>query len=191
VAFPSLKEIHSSFQLLRAIPSDGVHLQPNILRLDFIELPKISSLKPEQNPLFSAWVQFLSAKSVEDIEDAAHCVPEIKQLVGELRKMSAEKKFINLLNKNEVDRVIAQRAQAEALRDAKAEGRAEGEEQGRRQAMLSAVAAVLIEKDLVTEAEFNRRLQGATLEQLKSLLVLALKFTSPDDLETWEKEHLS
>ena len=37
--------------------------------------------------------------------EAAHFVPEIRQIVGELRKMSAEKKFINRLCKNEVDRV--------------------------------------------------------------------------------------
>jgi predicted transposase/invertase (TIGR01784 family) len=190
VAFPSLKEIHSSFQLLRAIPSDGVPLQPNILRLDFIELPKISNLKPEQNPLFSAWVQFLSAKSVEDLEDAAHCVPEIKQLVGELRKMSAEKKFINLLNKNEVDRVIAQRAQAEALRDAKAEGKAEGEEQGRRQAMLNSIHVILSKKMSITRDELLSRIGHRSIAELEALLPAALDFTSPADLEAWKKEHL-
>jgi hypothetical protein len=40
--------------------------------------------------------------------------------------MSADKEFIDLLNKNEVNRIIAQRANAEALRDARDEGKAEG-----------------------------------------------------------------
>ncbi|MEN9826360.1 MAG: hypothetical protein RI953_2105, partial [Pseudomonadota bacterium] len=44
---------------------------PDILRLDFIELRKISSLNPKENPLFSAWVQFLGAKSAEDLQRAA------------------------------------------------------------------------------------------------------------------------
>ncbi|NBX19045.1 MAG: Rpn family recombination-promoting nuclease/putative transposase, partial [Proteobacteria bacterium] len=67
VVFPSLPEVHSSFQLRRAVPDDGYQLQPNLLRLDFVELPKLSGLKYEENPLFSAWVQFLAAKSAKDV----------------------------------------------------------------------------------------------------------------------------
>ena len=183
-----LPEVHSSFQLRRAVPDDGFYLQPRPLRLDFIELPKISNLKPEQNPLFSAWVQFLAAKSAEEMSVSAQTVPEINQLVGELNKMSADKEFIDLLNKNEVDRVIAQRANAEALRDAKAEGRAEGQEQARK-ALLATNRAVLTEKALISKSEFQSRFGHASLEQLQDLLIASLKFTSPADHEAWEKSH--
>ena len=192
VVFPSLTEVHSSFQLRRAIPDDGFHLQPKLLRLDFIELPKISSLNPEENPLFSAWVQFLAAKSADELEFAAHSIPEIHQLVGELNKMSADKEFIDLLNKNEVDRIIAQRANAEALRDAKAEGRAEGKAEGKeqgRKALLASNLAVLTAKALISKSEFQSRFGQASLEQLQDLLIASLKFTSPADLEAWEKSN--
>ena len=188
VVFPMLPEVHSSFQLRRAVPDDGFYLQPKPLRLDFIELPKISNLKPEQNPLFSAWVQFLAAKSAEEMSVSAQTVPEINQLVGELNKMSADKEFIDLLNKNEVDRVIAQRANAEALRDAKAEGRAEGQEQARK-ALLATNRAVLTEKALISKSEFQSRFGHASLEQLQDLLIASLKFTSPGNHEAWEKSH--
>ena len=98
--------------------------------------------------------------------------------------MSADKEFIDLLNKNEVDRVIAQRANAEALRDAKAEG----QEQARK-ALLATNRAVLTEKALISKSEFQSRFGHASLEQLQDLLIASLKFTSPADHEAWEKSH--
>jgi predicted transposase/invertase (TIGR01784 family) len=189
VVFPSLTEVHSSFQLRRAIPDDGFHLQPKLLRLDFIELPKISALNPEENPLFSAWVQFLAAKSADELEFAAHSIPEIHQLVGELNKMSADKEFIDLLNKNEVDRIIAQRANAESLRDARNEGKAEGKAEGTRQALLSSIHTVLSRKMSITRDFLVDRLSHRPSSELEALLAAALDFTSPADLEAWEKSN--
>ena len=103
--------------------------------------------------------------------------------------MSADKEFIDLLNKNEVDRVIAQRTNAQALRDARDEGKAEGQEQAR-QALLSSICAVLLEKTIMTKPEFQSRFVHASLEQLQGLLIASLKFTSPADLDAWEKSNL-
>jgi predicted transposase/invertase (TIGR01784 family) len=196
--FTDLPEIHSSFQLRRSIPDDGVHLQPDILRLDFIELRKISSLNPKENPLFSAWVQFLGAKSAEDLQRAARTAPELNTLVSELKLMSSEKSYVKLIQKNKMDRIIAQRANAEALSDAKeaakAEGKAEGRAEGRaegqaqaRQALLNSICAILLEKAIISKPEFQSRFVHASLEQLQGLLIASLKFTSPADLDAWEK----
>jgi predicted transposase/invertase (TIGR01784 family) len=177
VVFPSLTEVHSSFQLRRALPDDGFHLQPNLLRLDFIELPKISALNPSENPLFSAWVQFLSAKSAQDIESAARAVPEIGQLVGELTKMSSNKEFVNLLNKNEMDKRIAQLAQAEALSDARQEGQT--------LATLAAVQKVLSKRLKLSTESYAPRLATLSATKLAALHEAALDFQSASDLEHW------
>ncbi|MEY3902900.1 MAG: hypothetical protein RL189_2206 [Pseudomonadota bacterium] len=196
----------------RSIPNDGVHLQPDILRLDFIELWKISSLNPKENPLFSAWVQFLGAKSAEDLQRAASTAPELNTLVSELKLMSSEKSYVKLIQKNKMDRIIAQRANAEALSDAKeaakaegkAEGRAEGKAEGRaegraegkaegqaqaRQALLNSICAILLEKAIISKPEFQSRFVHASLEQLQGLLIASLEFTSPADLDAWEKSN--
>jgi predicted transposase/invertase (TIGR01784 family) len=204
--FPELPEIHSSFQLRRSIPNDGVHLQPDILRLDFIELPKISSLNPQENPLFSAWVQFLGAKSAEDIQRAARTAPELNTLVTELKHMSSDKSYVKLIQKNKMDRIIAQRANAEALSDAKeaakAEGRAEGKAEGRaegmaegkaegaRQALLNSIHTVLSRKVTISRDALSIRFSQRSISELESLLAAALDFNSPADLEAWEKAHL-
>jgi predicted transposase/invertase (TIGR01784 family) len=185
VVFPRLPEIHSSFQLRRALPDDGFHLQPNLLRLDFIELPKISALNPAENPLLSAWVQFLGAKSAEEIESAARSVPEIDQLVGELTKMSSNKEFINQLNKNEMDKRIAQLAQAEALSDAREEGRQEGQTQ----ATLTAIQKVLFKRLKLSPESTARRLSALSASQLEVLLDAAFDFHSTSDLEHWLKQN--
>jgi predicted transposase/invertase (TIGR01784 family) len=185
VVFSSLPEVHSSFQLRRALPDDGFHLQPNLLRLDFIELPKISALNPSENPLFSAWVQFLGAKSAEDVNAAARSVPEIDQLVGELTKMSSNKEFINQLNKNEMDKVIAQLAQAEALSDARQEGRQEGQTL----ATLAAVQKVLSKRLKLSTESYAQRLTTLSATKLEALHEAALDFQSASDLENWLKKN--
>jgi predicted transposase/invertase (TIGR01784 family) len=197
VVFSSLPEVHSSFQLRRALPDDGFHLQPNLLRLDFIELPKISALNPSENPLFSAWVQFLGAKSAEAVNAAARSVPEIDQLVGELTKMSSNKEFITQLNKNEMDKVIAQLAQAEALSDAReegikaglAEGIEKGIEKGQTLATLAAVQKVLFKRLKLSTESYAPRLTKLSATKLEALLDAALDFQSHSDLENWLKQN--
>jgi predicted transposase/invertase (TIGR01784 family) len=203
--FPELPEIHSSFQLRRDIPDDGVHLQRDILRFDFIELRKISSLNPKKNPLFSSWVQFLGAKSAEDLQRAANTAPELNTLVTELKLMSSEKSYVKLIQKNKMDRIIAQRAQAEEMSDArkaamaegkaegraegKAEGRAEGKAEGTRLALLNGIHIILSRKMNITRDSLSSRLSQHSLSELESLLAVALDFTSPADLEAWEKSN--
>ena len=50
--------------------------------------------------------------------------------------MSSKKEFVNELNKSEVDKIIAQRAQAEALSDAEAKGMQKGIEKAHTEATL-------------------------------------------------------
>ncbi|MEY3904057.1 MAG: hypothetical protein RL189_3363 [Pseudomonadota bacterium] len=147
-------------------------------------------MNPTENPLFSAWVQFLAAKSARELEVAAHSIPEINQLVGELNKMSADKEFIDLLNKNEVDRVIAQRTNAQALRDARDEGKAEGKAEGTRQALLNSIHTILSRKISIAQDALDKRLSHRSITELESLLSAALDFTSPADLDAWEKSNL-
>ena len=192
--FPELPEIHSSFQLRRDIPDDGVHLQRDILRLDFIELRKFSSLNPKENPLFSAWVQFLGAKSAEDLQQAASAAPELNTLVTELKLMSSEKNYVKLIQKNKMDRIIDQRARAEEMSDAKkaamAEGKAEGKAEGTRQALLNSIHIILSRKMSINRDALANRLSHHSPSELEALLAAALDFTSPADLDAWEKAHL-
>jgi predicted transposase/invertase (TIGR01784 family) len=187
--FPELPEIHSSFQLRRDIPDDGVHLQRDILRLDFIELRKISSLNPKKNPLFSSWVQFLGAKSAEDLQRAANTAPELNTLVTELKLMSSEKSYVKLIQKNKMDRIIAQRAQAEEMSDARKAAMAEGRAEGTRQALLNSIHIILSRKMNITRDSLSSRLSHRPSSELESLLAVALDFTSPADFEAWENAH--
>jgi len=144
-------------------------------------LPKISELNSKENQLLSAWVQFLSAKSAQDLESAARAVPEIDQLVGELTKMSSNKEFINILNKNEMDKRIAQLAQAEALSDARQEGRQEGQTL----ATVTAVQKILQKRLNLSPESTTSRLSRLSAPQLEVLLDAALDFQSASDLENW------
>ena len=189
VVFPNLPEVHSSFQLKRAVPDDGYHLQPNLLRLDFVELPKLSALNSEENPLFSAWVQFLAAKSAQEIEEAGRAVPEIDQLIGELAKMSSKKEFVNELNKSEIDKIIAQRAQAEALSDAQAAGMQKGIEKGHAEATLAAVQKVLLKRLKLSPESVASRLSKLSATRLEALHEAALDFETPADFENWLKKN--
>ncbi|MEN9530465.1 MAG: hypothetical protein RI932_2338 [Pseudomonadota bacterium] len=167
----------------------------------FPQLPKISSLNPQENPLFSAWVQFLGAKSAEDIQRAARTAPELNTLVTELKHMSSDKSYVKLIQKNKMDRIIAQRANAEALSDAKeaakaegraegmAEGMAEGKAEGARQALLNSIHTVLSRKVTISRDALSIRFSQRSISELESLLAAALEFTSPADLEAWEKAH--
>jgi flagellar biosynthesis/type III secretory pathway protein FliH len=154
-------------------------------------------LNPAENPLLSAWVQFLGAKSAEEIECAARSVPEIDQLVGELTKMSSNKEFINQLNKNEMDKRIAQLAQAEALSDAReegiktglAQGIEKGIEKGQTQATLTVIQKVLFKRLKLSPESTARRLSALSAPQLEALLDAALDFQSSSDLEHWLKQN--
>ena len=96
--------------------------------------------------------------------------------------MSADKEFIDLLNKNEVDRVIAQRTNAQALRDARDEGKAE--------ALLNSIHTVLSRKMSVTRDALVNRMSHCSIAELEALHAAALDFTSPADLDAWENSHL-
>ena len=181
--FPELPEIHSSFQLRRSIPNDGIHLQPDILRLDFIELRKVSSLNPKENPLFSAWVQFLGAKSAEDVQRAVITAPELNTLVTELKLMSSDKSYVKLIQKNKMDKIIAQRANAEALSDAR--------DEGSRQALLSSIHTILSRKMSIAHNTLASRFGHRSISEIEALLAAALDFTSPADLDAWEKSQLT
>jgi len=148
-------------------------------------LPKISELNSKENQLLSAWVQFLSAKSAQDLESAARAVPEIDQLVGELTKMSSNKEFINILNKNEMDKRIAQLAQAEALSDARQEGREEGRQEGQTLATVTAVQKILQKKLNLSPESTTSRLSRLSAPQLEALLDAALDFQSASEFESW------
>ena len=156
-------------------------------------MPKISELNSKENQLLSAWVQFLSAKSAQDLESAARAVPEIDQLVGELTKMSSNKEFINILNKNEMDKRIAQLAQAEALSDARQEGREEGRQVGREEgrqegqtlATVTAVQKILQKKLNLSPESTTSRLSRLSAPQLEALLDAALDFQSASEFESW------
>lgn len=181
VVFPSTTEVHSCFQLRRSIPADGLHMQPNLLRIDFIELSKISNLKLKDNPLLATWVQFFAARSAEAIETAANSNPEIDQLVEELYELSEDENFIDLLNKGEIKKIIAQGSNSEAFKDARTEGT--------RQALLNSIHTVLSRKMSVTRDALVNRMSHRSIAELEALLAAALDFTSSADLDAWEKAH--
>ncbi|NBW82356.1 Rpn family recombination-promoting nuclease/putative transposase [bacterium] len=153
------------------------------------KLPKFSALNSEENPLFSAWVQFLAAKSAQEIEEAGRAVPEIDQLIGELAKMSSKKEFVNELNKSEIDKIIAQRAQAEALSDAQAAGMQKGIEKGHAEATLAAVQKVLLKRLKLSPESVASRLSTLSATRLEALHEAALDFETPADFENWLKKN--
>jgi flagellar biosynthesis/type III secretory pathway protein FliH len=128
-------------------------------------------------------------------------VPEIGQLVGELTKMSSNKEFINILNKNEMDKRIAQLAQAEALSDAREEGIKtglaegiekgieKGIERGQTQANLAAVQKVLFKRLKLSPESSAPRLSTLSAHKLEALLEAALDFQSTSDLENWLEQN--
>jgi predicted transposase YdaD len=99
--------------------------------------------------------------------------------------MSSNKEFINQLNKNEMDKRIAQLAQAEALSDARQEGRQKGRQEGQTQANLAAVQKVLFKRLKLSPESSAPRLSALSAHKLEALLDAALDFESPSDLENW------
>lgn len=91
--------------------------------------------------------------------------------------MSSNKKFVNLLNKNEMDKRIAQLAQAEALSDARQEGQT--------LAPLAAVQKVLSKRLKISTESYAPQLATLSATKLAALHEAALDFQSASDLEHW------
>jgi flagellar biosynthesis/type III secretory pathway protein FliH len=111
--------------------------------------------------------------------------------------MSSNKEFITQLNKNEMDKVIAQLAQAEALSDAReegikaglAEGIEKGIEKGQTLATLAAVQKVLFKRLNLSTESYAPRLTKLSATKLEALLDAALDFQSAAELENWLKKN--
>jgi len=127
VQFPQFPEAHSSFELARNIPPDGKLLQAGILRLDFLELPKVNASLLKENWLLWNWSQFFAPESPKRLKQAVKNVPELNMLEKELKIMSADIRTRQLAQERESDRRIAELAMATSLEMAREKGKADGE----------------------------------------------------------------
>ncbi len=128
--FPQFPEAHSSFELARNIPPDGKLLQAGILRLDFLELPKVNASLLKENWLLWNWSQFFAPESPKRLKQAVKNVPELNMLEKELKIMSADIRTRQLAQERESDRRIAVLAMATSLEMAREKGKAEGKVEG-------------------------------------------------------------
>ena len=125
--FPQFPEAHSSFELARNIPPDGKLLQAGILRLDFLELPKVNASLLKENWLLWNWSQFFAPETPKMLKQAVKNVPELNMLEKELKIMSADIRTRQLAQERESDRRIAELAMATSLEMAREKGKADGE----------------------------------------------------------------
>ncbi len=129
--FKEFPEAHSSFELARHIPPDGKLLKPGMLRLDFLELPKVNTSLSLENRLLWNWSRFFSSDSPEALKEVAQNVPEIGELMRNLETMSATQKNRQLALKRQADKRIDELARAMDIAEAREEAKAEGVVQGR------------------------------------------------------------
>jgi predicted transposase/invertase (TIGR01784 family) len=188
-------DVHLIYEPTRVKPMDGAYLQQGLLRLDFIQLPKFSTLNPAENQLLSAWVQLFGAKSADDLESAASETPVLSKLVRSLKAMSSNPELIDLAEKRRIEKIIEKRARFGEMEDAKeearktglAEGRAEGRAEGETQANLAAVQKVLFKRLKLPPESVASQLSALKANKLEALFEAALDFETPADLENWLK----
>jgi hypothetical protein len=120
---------------MRYIPPDGKLLSPGLFRLDFLELPKADTSLWAENRLLWIWSQFLAGNSYEAMKAAIQEVPELVDLMKDLKIVSGVMTNRQLAAKRRADARIAELSMMGAIRAERAEERAIANQEAREKSL--------------------------------------------------------